>query len=54
VSAVRDRRKIRRALGPQAANALLEMDTRALDIERFLLLSHSIRRRLWWILTGRF
>jgi hypothetical protein len=49
-----ERRKIRRALGSAAESALLEMDARALDIDRFLQLSHSFRRRLWWLLTGRF
>lgn len=56
MSAVRDRRKIRRAIGPKAADALLEMDERSLDIERFLLLAHARWpwRRLWWLLTGRY
>lgn len=54
MSAIRDRRKIRRAIGPAAAAALQDMDARALDLDRFLLLQFSFRKRLWWLLTGRF
>ena len=53
-NAKHDRRKIRRAIGPQAANALLTMEERSIDIDRFLLLRHSFWRRVRWFLTGRF
>lgn len=49
-----ERRRIRRAVGPEAASALLDMDARALDIDRFLLLQHSFWARVRWIFTGRF
>jgi hypothetical protein len=56
MSATRERRRIRRAIGPQAADALLDMDARSMDVERFLLLAHARWpwRRIWWLLTGRF
>lgn len=53
-TAKHDRRKIRRAIGPQAADALLTMEDRSIEIDRFLLLRHSFWRRVWWIVTGRF
>jgi hypothetical protein len=56
LSVTRDRRKIRRALGPKAADALLDMDARSIDVERFLLTwQHGgFFKRLWSVLTGRF
>jgi hypothetical protein len=56
LSVTRDRRTIRRALGPKAADALLDMDARSIDAERFLLTwQHGgFLRRLWSVLTGKF
>jgi hypothetical protein len=48
------RRKIRRALGPLAEDALLDMQERSTDIDKFLLLQHSFWGRVRWLFTGRF
>ena len=48
------RRKIRRAIGVQAAEALLDSHVQTLQIRRFLMLRHSFWKRVWWIVTGRF
>lgn len=48
------RRKIRRAIGPQAEDALFDMQSRSVEIERFLLLQHSFWKRFVWFWTGKF
>jgi len=51
------RRQLRRAIGPAAADALLDAQDQANEIQRFLLMSSSVwqlPRRVWWVLTGRF
>jgi hypothetical protein len=49
-----ERRKIRRALGPQAEGALLDVQATQLEMQQFLLLQHSFWKRVRWVLTGRF
>lgn len=49
-----ERRKIRRAIGPQAEGMLLDVQLQQTEMERFLLLRHSFVKRVWWVLTGRF
>lgn len=50
------RRDIRRAFGSKASDALLDMDTRTLEMDRFITTwKHGgVLRRLWAVLTGRF
>lgn len=48
------RRKIRRAIGPQAEDALLDVQARSIEVDRFLLLQHSFWARVRWFFTGRF
>lgn len=49
-----ERRRLRRAIGAAAADALLDQKDAHTEIKQFLLLSFSLRRRIWWFLTGRF
>lgn len=46
------RRKIRRAIGPQAVDAMTDLEMRVLELER-VTLQKSFIRRVWWLLTGR-
>lgn len=48
------RRKIRRALGPLAEDALMDVQAKQMEIDRFLLLQHSFWGRVRWFFTGRF
>lgn len=50
-----EQRRIRRAIGPAAADAILEVESRAQDTDAFLLMWRhgGFWKRLWSLITGR-
>lgn len=50
----KQQRAIRRALGPAAETALLDVESRTQEIDRFLLIQYSFWARLKFFITGKF